>query len=399
MESVLVFLGSGVSVPSRIPGVVELTRRLLDDPYHRTTVENYSPGDAASLVADWYSARPLQQFLQYLAAYTKRFLNRKRDPGDDPIEPNYEDLYYLCDQVHDDLLGAGINPAVHEFTRCVGEGASDIIGSHPDESKRDLLTFVQESRLFIPSVVWHALDRREVEPVGLGLLVDIARSAEIGEVSVVTLNHDTLVERLFTQEGVAFEDGFGEADGSVRWYEPDRLFGEEAGVRLIKPHGSVDWYRFRPNPTASVPGEPDRYGIHVGRDIYHSTNARGTDLLDLNTVPLFLSGTGKELLYNSGIYGDMYDAFLHALRSTDTVVMSGYGWNDAGISSRLYTWMDRDPNRRLLILHENATGLWLDSRAGGSIPKYADRGQVLSISKWLQNVEMDEVLRSLASSR
>lgn len=398
MESVIVFLGSGVSIPSGVPGVEEITRRVLNDPYYRTTVENYYPGEAASLDIDWYSSRPFQLFLEYLAAYARRYMNRRQGVGDKPVEPTYEDLYYLCDQIRDDIRGTGINPAVHEFARLVAEETGEITGSHPNEYKQGLPSFVYESRLLISSVVWHALDG-VADPVGLDLVVDITSSRRVSEVSVVTLNHDTLVERLFRSKGVAFEDGFGDVGGSVRWYEPDRLFRDGVRVRLIKPHGSVDWYWYRPNPQDPSDQLPDRYGIHAGDDIHHSTDAEGRDLIDLNTVPLFLSGTGKELLYNSGIYGGMYDAFLHALRRTDTVVMSGYGWNDTAVSSRLYTWLDGDPNRRLVILHETPSRLWTDARSGGALPAYIERGQVISIPKWLQDADWGEVLSALDASR
>jgi hypothetical protein len=48
-------------------------------------------------------------------------------------------------------------------------------------------------------------------------LRELAESAEIAQLNIVTLNHDTLVEQFLSASGIAFADGFGTRDGDVRW--------------------------------------------------------------------------------------------------------------------------------------------------------------------------------------
>ena len=65
--------------------------------------------------------------------------------------------------------------------------------------------------------------------------------------SVFTLNHDTLLERTFRAAGLEFADGFGESVDGVRYWEPGRFEGPEPSRRLVKLHGSVDWFLLRPD--------------------------------------------------------------------------------------------------------------------------------------------------------
>lgn len=80
--------------------------------------------------------------------------------------------------------------------------------------------------------------------LGLDLILELAQSDQIERLDIITLNHDTLVEQLLTENKIPFVDGFGEQDGSVRWFDDALFDAADARVRIVKPHGSVNWYSF-----------------------------------------------------------------------------------------------------------------------------------------------------------
>jgi hypothetical protein len=155
-------------------------------------------------------------------------------------------------------------------------------------------------------------------------------------VTIVTLNHDVLVETLLEKHfdwrpGIDFEDGFGPAEDDVRKYDPERLFNDSARLRLIKPHGSINWYFDDDGPTALLPS--------ARRECFSKSE------------PSFLSGIGKEGRYQYGIFGDMVEAFQHVLRQTTTVIESGFGWQDEGMYNLLTQYLCRRTENQLLRLH------------------------------------------------
>jgi hypothetical protein len=114
--------------------------------------------------------------------------------------------------------------------------------------------------------------------------------------------------------------------------------------------------------------------------------------------PLFLTGIGNKIAsYNTGIFAEMFFRFHETLKSTDTIVMSGYGWGDRGVNVRLVDWLFASPAHRLIVLHENPDEFltrltpltfrreWL-----------VQQSRLVEIRKWLKDVtlgELDAVLR------
>lgn len=173
-------------------------------------------------------------------------------------------------------------------------------------------------------------------------LVDAIYDSEIDRVTIVTLNHDLLLERLLEQllgeDENGLVDGFERVECGVRRYNPELLFDVSADVTLIKPHGSINWYRDRAKGEyftfSSIPPNPDQEGFN------------------LEPEPSILSGYRKEENYTGGIFGDMVDAFLLALHDTNTVIESGFGWTDTGMYNHLRRYLDWDGENKLLLLHQ-----------------------------------------------
>jgi hypothetical protein len=158
---------------------------------------------------------------------------------------------------------------------------------------------------------------------------------EEGTTDIVTLNHDTVIERALSKAGIAFADGFiRSATGDWSW---DARAFDRTGVRLLKLHGSVTWRR-------EIQGE--RRLLRVDGS---ESRSRAEDWFD----PQFelLAGTHNKILqYSRGHYGDLHCLFRGSLARADRLVVAGYGFRDKAINGMLIEWMS-DRAHRVVIVH------------------------------------------------
>ena len=156
------------------------------------------------------------------------------------------------------------------------------------------------------------------------LAVEAVEDGDVQSLTLITLNHDRLLERCLPQRagpGPAYDDGFeGSLDGCGRW---DTRSGStarnwECPVQLIKIHGSVDWW----SPT----------GWNDGGLVYRSIECPK----DKGCVerPLFLVGTGPKLFQSSNLVfaRQILDAG-YALARATCVITVGYGFGDVRMNS------------------------------------------------------------------
>lgn len=385
--NLLFFFGSGISVPHGLPRVDEITERILTHDYHRHTDSSYYQGK--NMGDDlWDPTQRVQAFLKVLYDHNSAFL---KEQGYN-TKPNYEHLYHLCNQIERTKLQYGDNSAVREFVHWVERETTTLIDD-PDSPLGylpNLAHLANEAMVLIECVVWNSV-ASSGRTKGLDTFIEIFRSGLVDQARIITLNHDDLVERKLSEENIPYVDGFGQPDGDVRWYEPIRLNKAGEKIFLIKPHGSITWHQYR----RTIGGKSeDNLAIPLTRDIEHCKDADGRRMHHLGGGrPQFLSGGSKELIYNSGIYADMYEAFITALRQLKCMVMSGYGWNDLGLSFRLTTWLDRSPLRKIILLHMNPDEIRFESRGirADHFEALVKRGQLIVIEKWLCDATLDNL--------
>lgn len=379
------FFGSGVSVPTGLGTVTEITEKVLLGEYHRHTDSNFYPGLHPSPWLQELDITPhIQAFLRVLYDYHKQFFV---DQGYPASEPNYEHLYHLCEQISMTQLGYEENAAVWEFIKKIKAETEEIVERADYHTKRNLIHFAERAMELIENVVIDSVASYRKVVHGFDLLLEIVASELVDRVNVVTLNHDILVESVLSDSGYEYTDGFGNSAGEVRWYDPGLLLNPKHPVTLIKPHGSISWHYFR-----KADGTRN-FGIPITNDVEHCRDEHGQRIHLLGGRPIFLSGGNKEVTYTSGIYADMHDAFLRSLDATQTVIMSGYGWNDKGMSYRLLRWLDRNPERKIILLHENPDEIQFGSR--GIMPDSFDglvrRGQMILLKRWFCNAGLNEL--------
>ena len=79
------------------------------------------------------------------------------------------------------------------------------------------------------------------------------------------------------------------------------------------------------------------------------------------------------------------------------MAMSGYGWNDRGINGRLMEWLHSAEEKHLILMHEKLDDLESYSRSSlwNRYRPLVDAGRIAPIPKWLENVELEELLAKM----
>jgi hypothetical protein len=258
-------------------------------------------------------------------------------------------------------------------------------GTSFDARMNELSKLGRPACSYIEAVAAKRLKRRYV--CGLNLLLELSADPAVQELNIATLNHDTLVEQILTANGVELADGFGAPDGDVRWSD-DRVYDDpRVRVRLLKLHGSLDWYSFKYR-------QGWKTALLMGRDPSDAHDGSGELLVAERTSPSFLSGLNKSVSYHRGVYADVHFRFLELLRRCNRMIMSGYGWGDTAINFQLETWLDNLRGNKLFLLHQEPRQLvdrsvtmatsydgWLRSR------------RLVTLEQWLADTSLSDLKR------
>ena len=390
----LLFLGAGVSVPSGLPTAAQLTDAVLAAEYHHVGKGMFRVGrhpDATLRLSDL--TRRLRRFLRLLQRHDLRDIQRVgyyphrggfRSSG--AIyrgATTYEDLYFLSQQLSLWNKGLSDNSLATPFMEALERAAGDLLRGRTTKARlSDLATLGELACYYIETIVADTL--RQDCPKGFELLRDIASAPVVDQLDIVTLNHDTLVEQFLASRRIAFTDGFGLPDGDVRWSE-DMTYDVPSRVRLFKLHGSVNWYSFLAQGRS-------RTAILLGRNAATAQDGQGNLLTATLRRPSFLSGISKATAYARGIYADVHHRFGIALRNTDRIVMSGYGWGDTAINFQLDTWLDRARQNTLLLLHEHPEELAQRSLLlGSAYDAHVRSGQIVLLKQWLSDTIISDI--------
>jgi hypothetical protein len=135
-SSVMLLLGSGVSLPSGLKGIRALTDHVLNSPHTLKSSGRFVPSDANApqlYFGQEDEAGKTQQFLKLLKAYADRYYSVRTGQ-----ESNYEDIYYLARQISDDSLTEVENPAIDGFLREIRAHAEPLMGAQytPDKYQK-----------------------------------------------------------------------------------------------------------------------------------------------------------------------------------------------------------------------------------------------------------------------
>ena len=374
--------------------VEELTKSLFSRAYHQDSYVHFSPGrhpDPNLRAAD--VTPRIRRLLELLIEYDEDDIKRvgyspSLDRSSGAIyrgdRTTYEDLFYLCEQMRLWNLGLVDNSLVTPLMEIIQRNAGGLLGGDSTMARMSNLgSLAEQACFFIESVVADELRPKEI--VGLDLILELATAPFIEQLNIVTLNHDTLVEQFLAENKVKFIDGFGDVDGDVRWYDETVSDESHPRVRILKLHGSVNWYSFLVN------GRP-RPAIFLGTNVTNIRNGEGAQLTAQFRRPSFLSGINKAVAYQRGIYADTHFYFHQVLRQCKQIVMSGYGWGDIAINFRLDKWLDQNRNNNIILLDRTPETLVDRSLVMASGYDYWTRcGQLVSIRQWLSETSLSDL--------
>jgi hypothetical protein len=385
-DKILLFLGSGTSLKSELPNTHEITYNILSEKWYEHTDQNFYPGQHPN---EYFRASDItprvQKFLNILKEFSDSYYRDRRDS-----DSNYEDLFYLCQQINDNQTFEIDNPVIAPFVnqlhnKLVG---LEIYPSIPPIKKRIDIKYLSDRAIsLIQSVVWNSLLPQK-EPVGLDLILEIID--KFPTVNIATLNHDLLIEKLFEINHIEYCDGFGKPEGQIKYFMPN-LYDSDDRIKLFKLHGSLNWYRFREEKNDII---IDKFGMALSNDPSHLRDSNGHFVNVLDGIPLFLTGSYNKMLdYNFGIFRKIHFKFDDALDNTKTIIMSGYGWNDRGINGRIFEWIGSSTENRIILLHERPENLKNYSKSA-MWHRYDDlvkTKRLIPIKKWFSDVKYSEI--------
>jgi len=223
----------------------------------------------------------------------------------------------------------------------------------------------------------------------LNFIKDAYQGNDFDRLYCFTLNHDLVLEKFFEGHKLSFYDGFEYTNKYYSKWNPDLFLNYREKIKLLKLHGSTNWYRIRPynvsngktieidpNTLEEVKDLPNesldpwkdefiakvRYLVndHIANEnleIFKDEYNRRLDIIEGR--PKILIGTINKLIdYNSGIYNDLQFYFRKFLNDSNYLIIAGYSLGDRGVNNQIIDWLYRDyENRKILIIDPNVNGL------------------------------------------
>jgi hypothetical protein len=346
-------LGAGASIPAGMPSTADITRTVLSGSgFHRHPDNRYRPGDATW--SGYIRVPDLTTLLSLLQAccvcYFSEFIRGR--------ETNYEDLYYLAEQLYDHLCLEFENPALDGFARNLRLKCAELGILRHEYRFEELLA---ECVRYIEDVVIALLSKQPSSLTHLPALVAACQRTDISRVDVFTLNHDCVLESILQQAAPDYESGFVVRRHDVDYWDPSAFRSTQKKCRLFKLHGSINWYSYEPDPD-----NPRRLlvGIPRNQDPDHTHDWSGKLQWPQNVGrPLLLVGTFNKVYgYSRHVFADIFAMFREFIFDSPLCIISGYGGGDKGVNQILTEWINRCSHNRLVLIHPNPDDLFRSCR-------------------------------------
>lgn len=374
----------------------------------RHSDSNYYFGPPLPLHED--DPRRVCEFLKLLSEESDFYYRPWPDAESDYIglfgqhSTNYEDLYYLATQLEDTVTGEHENPAIEHFRKYLEREVQKKgllhEGEGPTGGEWSFDRMVSEAKTYVECVVREKLDikpPKEEWVDSLSLFRRAHQDGDVARIDVYTLNHDTLLEKFFQADNLAFTDGFDEQVNRVRYWRPELFEKSTPPTRLFKLHGSVDWFQFRSLRTTEA-WSTTGVGIPLDGDHAHCRDRNGNSQMADPPRPLMLLGTfNKMLLYHHGIFADLQFRFFDNLRKADQLIVCGYGFGDKAVNARLLDWAWGSEAHRFVVIDPNPDTLKMAARGAfrKSWKSLEDSGRLTFIGKAIQDVSWIEVREAM----
>ncbi len=336
-------IGSGASKDAGVRMTGEVTEFILDEPFYRDNEGSYQPGDARG------PGFPKLELTCLLVRATVRWaFESVRRGGKD--QPTYEDVYFYLVQLRDAVSGEYENPAlapaVIEFT-----DFRRFLIAHEQPYWRDTPSeheLLREACRFLKDALRLAVTPEHEDLAVLSGLIDGLSAAATASHVVATLNHDEILEHALGASPLSYRDGLVDKTPYLREFVPESLELSDAGVALLKLHGSARW------TIVQFPDGHQAVGQVTDWEEFEKAQVAnpGLDTIE-HDLPILIGTHNKIMSYSQPVFWDLMWRFRTALREATRLVVAGYGFADKGINWILIDWLYDHPERRMVVIDPN----------------------------------------------
>ena len=438
-----ILLGAGSSQAACFPSTIDLTRQVLSgcgvskssglSGFDVTLDDPQPPTDDRTLLVNF--------LIKQLHNTAKRYYEEYGECYRIPFI-NYEDLYFLAKQVHDDYTGEMENPAIHHFTQNLVDLVSQRmeLRTHSDETydfKLSLLGFLKgmtdqqklrflqrvfndhsldnfnldelpdfgggedgspeyrfqeicrDTLRYIVSIVQTRLASHNPSPDSTSYLDQIVAACDSGAVTcIATLCHDTHLETFLNKKGIQISDGFSDPhDDHRHWTGWNGNLNEQCKLPYLKLHGSVNWFSYGSGYNEKIAIPLQGWERMIGPD-------GEVDYADRDRTLMLIGTFNKITDYSSRVFLDIHFRFRQVVRQANRLVVCGYGFGDKRINEEIIDWVYRDPRRNIVIIHRDPGVLIVNARGSirNNINEWRASNSVRFIEKNFQEATMNDYL-------
>lgn len=320
MDRTALFTGAGISVPGGLPSTTELTKKILKTDLV-TDVDCWPAQDLKIILA----------FLEEIKDTIKPFYQHR--------EVNYEDIYCVISQIND-CPEEYNNPVVSVFMENLKKQLNKVYLTDAPNRVWDITELASYAGFYVNYMVTYLLVTDKQFPGYLSFVRDMVRDQQSGNITIFTLNHDTLLEDYLSGIGISYYDGFYKNKNGQKYWKPALFLEDCHQVRLLKLHGSINWFR--------------NCGKRNNQFIKKENGCNSSFDFQEDKLPLILIGKFNKLLeYNKSIYVDLHYYFYRILPEINNLIITGYSFHDEGINSWIINWMDSSVQNRVFLIGPN----------------------------------------------
>ena len=391
-------LGSGISLKAGLLNVNEITNKILigEGISHHATGYYFIPPPYSHFNIPCYNMKRILVFINFikdkLDIYYKKY--------DELHLTNYEDIFFILRQLHDEIYGEHENLIVSDFLNDLHIDNETMLEVKDKRFYNDFKIgeLIWESMIYINNTVSRLLYNPNKDYNYLNMFCEISRDKEIKRTDIFCLNHDRLLELYFDMHKIKYCDGFDEQEGDIKPFNI-KLFNNKNRINLYKLHGSIDWFRYR---VAGMDWRGDFIVKPMISDVQHLKDKNGNYLdppLE-NTTKILIGTFNKIIDYNSGIFFDLFSLFVTILDNHNYLIISGYGFGDKGINTKIIEWYYKNPKRKIIVIHKKPNDLKSRSRGAiyGKWKKWIKEGRLIIIEEWFE-ISWNEIQSMLYSDK
>lgn len=386
IPSISFLLGSGISLASGMPSVSTITNAIQS--YYGKSINELRDLKKAKI----YGSELLDaiKLIDTIDLYIRSLSSTS------PV--NYEDIYELLN-VYTERTGFQSSEIpisnmafIEEIQKAFFlKNGKSISNNTPSNAKRIIESIVKK---YIP------IEPRNIN--GLGFLSEIAMNVS-GDIDILTLNHDYVLETDLKGKGIPFVDGMIENGDIFKWEENGYFDQNRHKISILKLHDGIDW-----EVLAYYTDNGSLTDLQIG--IVKPINAENTSLyikgipydrIGKNLTRDFLSAfiTGKRskaIRYNMSYFSDIFSTMGRLLKKHNLLVIAGYGFSDDAINHRIRHWFNLDENRKVVVFIKDENTLEGVGNILG-IPYIKTSNRIKNFSKFPNEYETDGSLKQLIS--